>query len=279
MKNLFVLDSSFEWYEVKSLSEQPVDTNAEAHSNFESQAVVKKKVVPEDDEKEYLDRMVIRSYSSMILFIPTFVTALVMGIVQLILNKTTSIPLEERIEGSGYMNIMGIVFFIIFTLNFILVAFDFDRMLTIILSILVVAIVAVILLINAYTDFLTQIWANFPTMRLYFSTQFYFCFAIVLFLILLFTWFKALFNYYVIEGNELLHHKGFGGGVERWPATNMSVVKEFPDLIELLFFRSGTLILSPPRTERAMVLTNVFFINKKIEQMNEILGRLKVDID
>lgn len=253
----------------------------EASEKIIETVVVEKKLTQEDhDDKEYKDRMVIRSYSSMILLIPSFITALVLGVVQILMNRgITDTELSNAISGSGYMNIMGIVFLTIFALNLILVAFDFNRARTIIIVLLLVVIGAVLLLVNAYTGFLSGGSGSGITMRIYFSTQVYFALAALLFFILGFTFLGSLFNYYVVEGNELLHHKGIGGGVERYPANNMSVVKEFPDLIELLIFRSGTLVLTPPRSERSIILKNVIGINKKVKQMNEILSRLKVDIN
>ena len=232
------------------------------------------------DEKEYKDRMVIRSYSSMVLLIPSFITALVCGLVQMLMNRFTVIPLEERTQGSGYMNIIGIVFFVIFSLNLILVAFDFNRARTIIIVVLIIATIAILLLVNAYTGFLSGAGdGGLPTMRVYFSSQVYFGIAALLLFILLFTLLGSLFNYYVIEGNELIHHRGIGGDEERYPASDLSVVKEYPDIIELLIFRSGTLIITPPNSTRAIILKNVIGINKKIAQMKEILSRLKVDIN
>jgi len=252
----------------------------EASEKIVETVIVEKKLVQEDkDGKEYKDRMVIRSYSSMILLIPSFITALVLAITQIIMNRGIEFPPPEAISGSGYMNIMGIVFLIVFSLNLILVAFDFNRARSIIIVLLLVVIGAVLLLVNAYTGFLTGGGGGGFTMRIYFSTQVYFALAALLFFILLFTFLGSLFNYYVVEGNELLHHKGIGGGVERYPANNMSVVKEFPDLVELLIFRSGTLVLTPPRAERSIILKNVIGINRKVKQMNEILSRLKVDIN
>lgn len=237
----------------------------------------------DDDEKEYKDRMIIRSYSSMILFIPSFITALVCGIVQMSLDLTRPLPYDYDAisSGSGYGNIIGIVFLVIFSLNLILVAFDFNKARTIIIAILIVAVVAIILLVNAYTGFLTSGGGGGSSIEIsiYLSFWVYYIIAALLLFILAFTILGAVFNYYIVEGNELIHQKGFGSGVERWPATNMSVVKEFPDLIELLIFRSGTLILTPPRSERAIVLKNVFRITHKVKEMNEILSRLKVDIN
>ena len=252
----------------------------EASEKIVETVVVEKKMVQEDkDEKEYKDRMVIRSYSSMILFIPSFIMSLVLGITQIIMDARTVVPFEDRITGSGYMNIMGVIFLITFALNLILIAFDFNRARTVIIVLLIIVLAAALLLVNAYTGFLSGGVSGPSNMSIYFSSHVYFGVAALLFFILLFTFLGSLFNYYVIEGNELLHHKGLGGGVERYPATNMSVVKEFPDLVELLIFRSGTLILTPARATRSIVLRNVIGVNKKIRNMNEILSRLKVDIN
>ncbi|NHJ03811.1 MAG: hypothetical protein EAX90_03240 [Candidatus Heimdallarchaeota archaeon] len=247
----------------------------------EKGAITSKHIQEDSDEKEYKDRIIIRSYSSMILLIPSLITALVCGLVQMLMNRYTTIPLDDRTQGSGYMNIIGIVFFIIFILNIILIAFDFNRARTIIIIVLIIAIIAILLLVNAYTGFLSGAGdgGGLPTMRIYFSSQVYFGLATLMFFIILFTWFGSLFNYYAVEGNELLHHKGIGGGVERYPAADMSVIKEYPDIIEYLIFRSGTLVLTPPRTDRAIILKNVIGINKKVDQMNEILSRLKVDVN
>ncbi len=241
---------------------------------------IEKKMDKEDkDEKEYKDRMIIRSYSSMILFIPSLFAALICGTVQIVLNHVRGIPLTEVVEDAGYMNIIGTIFFIIFSLNLILIAFDFNRARTIIIIVLIIATIAILLLVNAYTGFLTGGGTTNIKMRIYFSSQVYFGIAALLLVIILFTWIGAMFNYYIIEGNELLHHKGIGGGVERYPASDMTIAKEFPDIIELLIFRSGTLILTPPRSERSIILTNVIGINRKVREMHEILARLKVDID
>lgn len=276
--------------------EQPVEEYsevqeelAESHQAEPAQVVrkvetvyIEKHTPTEDSEdKEYQDRMVIRSYSSMILLIPSFIAALVCGITQLLLNRYRDMPLEEVVKGSGYMDIIGIIFLVIFSLNLILIAFDFNRARTIIIIVLIIAVIAILLLVNAYTGFLSK---GDPgdeqrPMRIYFSTQVYFGLAALFLFILVLTLLGSLFNYYVVEGNELLHHRGIGGGVERYPATNLSVIKEYPDIIEYILFRSGTLILTPPRSTRAIVLKNVVGVNKKERTMNEILARLKVDVD
>lgn len=239
--------------------------------------VLKDEKVSEDkDEEEYIDRVKIRSYSSMVLFFPSFIVSLVFGITQLLLNRAERAPLQVAIVGGGYMDVLGIVFFIIFALNLILIAFDFNRARSIIIALLIVLVVGGFFLINAFVGFLENIQL---TMRVYFSTQVYFALAILLFIILIITLIAARTNYYIVEGNELLHKKGIMGGIERYPATNMSIIKEYPDIIEWGLFKFGTLILTPPRAQKSIILKNVPRIDKKEKKINEILSRLKVDIN
>ena len=230
----------------------------------------------DEPEDEYIDRVKIRSYSSMILFFPSFIVSLTFGITQLLLNRAGRAPLEIATVNSGYMDILGIIFLIFFSLNLILIAFDFNSARTIILALLLVIIIGTFFLLNAVYGFLESIQL---TMRVYFSTQVYFAIASLLFVILIVTVIVAHTNYYIVEGNELLHRKGLLGGIERYPATNMSIVKEYPDIIEYGLFKFGTLILTPPRATKSIILKNVARIDKKEKTINEILSRLKVDIN
>ena len=228
------------------------------------------------DDEEYIDRVKIRSYSSMILFFPSFIVSLTFGITQLLLNRYRGVPLETAIEGAHYMDILGIIFFIIFSLNLILIAFDFNRVRSIIRALILIIVLGTFFLLNAIYNFLEAIEV---TMRVYLSTQVYFALAILLFFILIVTVIAAQTNYYIVEGNELLHRKGLLGGIERIPATDLTIVKEYPDIIEWGLFRFGTLSLTAPRATKSIILRNVPGIDKKEKKINEILSRLKVDIN
>ncbi len=234
------------------------------------------KSAEDEDEEEYIDRVKIRSYSSMILFFPSAVLSLIFGITQLLLNRYKGIDLEVATVGAHYMDIIGLIFFIFFSLNLILIAFDFNRARSIIIALLIVILVGGFFILNAFLDFLENLQL---TMRVYLSTQVYFALAILLFLIVIITVIAANTNYYIVEGNELLHKKGIMGGIERYPATNMSIIKEYPDIIEWGLFKFGTLILTPPRAQKSIILKNVPKIDAKEKKINEILSRLKVDIN
>ena len=50
------------------------------------------------------------------------------------------------------------------------------------------------------------------------------------------------------------------------------------DVFEYMLLRSGRLILHPSQERRAIVLENVFFINRKEEQITKMLSALQVQV-
>ena len=57
-----------------------------------------------------------------------------------------------------------------------------------------------------------------------------------------------------------------------FPLPTCNVEKEINDLFEYLLLRAGRLILHPRNESRAIVLENVFFINKKEQQITKMLS-------
>ena len=86
------------------------------------------------------------------------------------------------------------------------------------------------------------------------------------------------FDYWEVRPNELLHHHGVLSDLERFSAPNLRIDKEINDLFEYLLLRAGRLILHPSNERRAIVLENVFFINKKEQQITKMLGALQVQV-
>ena len=95
----------------------------------------------------------------------------------------------------------------------------------------------------------------------------------------LFVFIKARFNYWEFTSNELLHHHGFVGNIERFPAPNLRISKEIHDVFEFLLLRSGRLVVHPSGERRSFVLELVVGVNKKEETIKRLLSKLSVDID
>lgn len=205
------------------------------------------------------------SYPKIVMLYPTFLAAIVAGIV-------TSIIHEENSSN------VGLVFLGLFSINLVVLAFDFPRTTSLTMFFLVTAIVlGLILLFRNYPDILPAITNVLKQIEPKANPTFYFCFATVLALIYVAVLINIRFDYWEVRPNELLHHHGFLSNLERFSAPNLRITKEINDVFEYMLLRSGSLILQPTN-ERAIVLDNVLFIDRKETRITQMLGALQVQI-
>ena len=88
----------------------------------------------------------------------------------------------------------------------------------------------------------------------------------------------ARFNYWEARPNELLHHQGLWGDLDRFPAPGVRIDKEISDVFAYLLLQSGRLTLHLSGERRAVVLDNVPFIQRKEQALTRLLGTLQVDV-
>ena len=69
---------------------------------------------------------------------------------------------------------------------------------------------------------------------------------------------ETRFDYWEVLHNELLHHHGPFGDLERFPAPQLKLDKEIPDIFEYLVLRSGRLIFYPTSERRAASKRSTF---------------------
>jgi hypothetical protein len=213
-----------------------------------------------DDKPIYLV-----SYPKIVMLYPTFLAAIVAGIV-------TSIIHEENSSN------VGLIFLGLFSINLVVLAFDFPRTTSLTMFFLITAIVlGLILLFRNYPDILPAITDVLKRIEPEANPTFYFCFATVLALIYVAVLISIRFDYWEVRPNELLHHHGFLSNLERFSAPNLRITKEINDVFEYMLLRSGSLILQPTN-ERAIVLDNVLFIDHKETRITQMLGALQVQI-
>ena len=203
----------------------------------------------------------IRSYSDVIYLYPTFLMALICGLWVTLGEPTPADP-----------GVSGVVFTCIFFFNLSVIAFDYTRLTSIIFILLLVIVGLLAMIFPAVGDFV-QGMADQP---LFMNATFYWVWASFLAFLLALVWIKARFDYWEIKNQELLHHHGLLGDVERWPAPNMRISKEITDVMEFALLRSGRLVLVPRGEQRAIVIDNVPGINKIEKQMQDILSTLRV---
>jgi hypothetical protein len=198
------------------------------------------------------------SYPKVVMLYPTFLAALI---------------------GEANSATVGLIFLGIFSVNLVVLAFDFPRTTSLTIFFLLAAIVlGLLLLFRNYPDLLPAITAVLRKIEPEANPTFYFCFAGMLSLIYVAVLINVRFDYWEVRPNELLHHHGFLSNLERFSAPNLRITKEIDDVFEYLLLRSGRLILHPSNEPRAFVLENVLFIDQKETQITKMLGALQVQL-
>ncbi len=213
-------------------------------------------------ERKGTDRLIIRPMSTVIYMYPTWLASWVFGLMMSMGNASPSNP--------GYS---GIIFALLFFFNISIVAFDYTRLTSIVIALILVIVGLLSAMYPAVGEFIQRVF-NQP---LFMNATFYWVWAVGFSVILFAVFVKTRFDYWEIKNNELLHHHGLLGDVERWPAQDLRISKEINDVMEFLLLRAGRLVLIPQREPRALVIENVPNINRVEKRMQQLLGRLQVD--
>jgi len=220
------------------------------------------------DHRSHVKPIYLVDYPKIILLYPTFFVALVCGICSLFLSAD-----------SPWGVTLAAVFLWTFGVNLVVLAFDFPRTTSLTIFFLVMAFgLGAVLLFQSSPEILPFVQKIFGKLRPFANASFYFTMVSVLGAIYLGVLVTVGFDYWEVRPNELLHHHGFLSSLERYSAPNLRVTKEINDVFEYVLLRSGRLILHPSNEPRAFVLENVLFINKKEEQITQMLGSLSVRV-
>jgi len=186
--------------------------------------------------------------------------------------------LTKNVEGRGE-HVLSLIFLVVLGINLSVIAFDFPRTtsLTVFFALLAIAIGAWFF----FTEY-PDAWPAFHRLLVKLTpaanAKFYFLFAAILGLLFLGVWINTQFDYWEVRQNELLHHHGIWANMERFAAPSLRIDKEINDLIEYLLLGSGRLVLHPSDEKRAVVLDNVFFVNRKEAELTKLLGALQVEV-
>ncbi|MFC1705212.1 hypothetical protein ACFL59_00135 [Planctomycetota bacterium] len=213
------------------------------------------------------ERVIIRPYPKAVFLYPLAVCSLACGF----LSLAGSATVEPRT--------VGFVFMCIFLLNMVIISFEFTRY----VSVAVVLSVLVMVLLGIQLNERFGVIGYLQTVYgyLYFEAKagFYFgmfgCFVVIFIAIFV----DTRFDYWELRGNEVLHHHGFLGDVQRYPAPSLRLKKEINDVFEYLLLFSGRLVIFPAGSERAIVLENVPRINVLEELITQRLHTLQVKLE
>ncbi|WP_437187441.1 hypothetical protein SH668x_000836 [Planctomicrobium sp. SH668] len=176
-------------------------------------------------------------------------------------------------------HVLSWTFLIVLGLNLVVLAFDFPRSTSLLLFTVITTLVLGFSLIVAYNpNLLPFVHRLLTSLHPVANSTFFFLFASIMGGIYVTVFFTSRLDYWEVRPNELLHHHGILSDLERFSSPNLRIDKEINDIFEFVLLRSGRLILHPSNERRAIVLDNVFFINKKEEAITKLLGALQVQV-
>jgi len=204
--------------------------------------------------------VIIRPWPKVVFFYPVFICATIFFFVSYLSKET------EGLRG------LGGTFMIVFTINLLVFAFDFSRIKSITVLILVIAIVLGVMWANENWPVLGTLNEWLADVDIRMNTQFYGYMSALFGSVFLVVLINTRFNYYEVNHREILHHHGYLGDVTRMPTEGLRVHKEIYDLLEFALLRSGRMIFYPERTQDAIVIDNVINVNAAEDRIKDILS-------
>jgi hypothetical protein len=214
--------------------------------------------------------VVVRPYPKIVYLYLTWIASLICGIVQppLAAGGLT----HEMIARSA---LIGRIWIFLFVINILVISFEFTR----IRSVAIVFGVIAFVFAGIQFKFLAAVGRFLGDMPVVMNPTFYWVITVVFSIIYLIVFLTTRFNYWEFQPNEILHHHGFLGDVQRYPTRGLRMQKEITDVLEHLLLRAGTLVLVPTGVDRPIVLENVIQLNKVEDKIQRLLGTLKVRLD
>lgn len=219
------------------------------------------------DESNRNPRVILRSWPKMFFLWPTALLSLVMTI------------LNYLMPGEDVRDIWGGIFLLAFAVNMLVLTFDFPRTTSLLAVAISITVVLLLMLLNQ-TFAIIPFISNFIHARdIYASTEFYLFFFIINVILFAAMSIAVRFDYWEVTGNELIHHHGLWGDLERFSTTGLKFNKEIADMFEYILARSGRVILLSPMMRHPVILSNVLNIDSVIRRADKVLDASTVRVE
>ena len=176
----------------------------------------------------------------------------------------------------NHVNMFGQIFLFVAFLNGIVVTFEFPRATIITVLMTVAAIILGLYVLNQSFNFFPSIAQFFRDLKVHATWQFYTIISIVGLLMCAGVLFMTRFDWWELTPNELIHHHGLLGDIERFSTNAMKFNKEIVDIFEYMILRSATLLVTLPSQAKPITLENVMFIGHVMKSADQILQGGKV---
>lgn len=215
--------------------------------------------------------VIVRPYPKIVYLYLTWLASIVCGVLQ------PALPAGKVLEEATIRHsaLVGRIWIFLFIFNVLVISFEFSR----IRSVAIIFALLAFIFAGIEFNFLAAVGHFLRDMPILMNETFYYVVAAVFTIIYLLVFINTRFNYWEFQPNEILHHHGFMGDVQRYPTRGLRMQKEITDVLEHILLRAGTLVLVPPGVERPIVLENVINLNSVEDKIQRLLGTLKVRLD
>ncbi|MDF1664048.1 MAG: hypothetical protein P1V97_19925 [Planctomycetota bacterium] len=224
------------------------------------------------DTKPHAERVVIRSYPKVVVYYPTMIVAFLCAIWTWIGQDGgdfNSIPI-----------IPGRIFILVFFFNTLTIAFDFTRIVFVAMVLAFALLITGFFLLESYDiQIFGAISDTFAWFDLRAGAGFFAAFGFMFIFIFFGVFVQTRFNFWEVKHNELIHHHGIAGDIDRFPAPNLRMSKEITDVFEYALLFSGRLVLYPATSDRPIILDHVVRINAIEKRVEKMLQTLQVHIE
>jgi len=222
----------------------------------------------EETPKKTKEYIIVRSYPETIFFYPSMIVAFIIFLLEFLVLP--GIETADPAQAAVLRSALGTFFFAVFTFNFFIVAFDFGLGKTALIAFAVIIIVLIYLLLRTQIPELS-FGLDWPEITA--SMEFYFFFAVLVFIHLIIVYIYSRIDYWLISPTEIYHHRGILGDERRFGnAQHAHIEKTTPDIFEKMLFLSGDLFIKPETDPHIYRVANVFRVNKKEAEIRKILS-------
>ena len=210
-------------------------------------------------------KVLIRPWPKMIFLWPTAIIALFMYMANYFF--------------ANHQEIWGGTFLIVLGLNLMVLTFEFPRATSLMMLLAAIAVVLLLLLMNHTFSVISPLKGFVVDRAIYASSEFYLFFFLLNIALFIAMFAVTRFDYWELTANELIHHHGLLGDVERFSTAGLKLNKEISDIFEYMLCGAGTIIMLVPSTPRPIVLQNVLNISRIEKQSDRVLDARVVRIE
>ncbi len=187
--------------------------------------------------------------------------------------------ISQSVSG-GESVVAGWFFVGVLTLNFVVLAHDFDQKQFTILVLVLIVLGLVGWIVHLYGfSFLRSAVSRIFAFRPVLSTDAYLLMGIALILMFILGLIHPRFSYWKLEQNEFIHYLQPAGRDRSIARAQCSVYKEVPDIFEyLLFFGGGSLVIR--RNDQVLAtIPHIPFLSCRMSAIEQLLGETRVVVE